>query len=284
MLIIMPDIQHRDADFELDPELMRRLWRMEERHFWHAARNRWIRRGLAKYGLRPPARVLDVGCGSGAVAGMLQEHGYSVVGIDTGEMLVRKADERFPQATFVAGEIERLAPDLGPFDAVGFFDVLEHLDDPGAFMETALAHARPGALVVATVPALMELYSTIDRLSGHKRRYEPGELKRLFVDRGLVDVEEHGIFRLMHAVLRMRRKPSAGDAAPARAATADDGAPIDAEARRKILFDDTRIPIFPLNGLLNLACALEERVAFRRSQGKAGPTLLVVGRKPGPPS
>lgn len=283
MLIIMPNVRHRDADFELDPELMRRLWHMEERHFWHAARNRWIRRGLEAYGLRPPARILDVGCGSGAVAGMLQSHGYSVVGIDTGEMLVRKADERFPQATFVSGEIERLAPDLGPFDGVGFFDVLEHLDDPGAFLDTAIAHARPGALVVATVPALMELYSTIDLLSGHKRRYEPGELKQLFVDRGLVNVEEHAIFRLLHAALRMRRKPKA-DVSSARGTNASSAAPIDADTRRKILLDDTRVPIGPLNGLLNLACALEERIAFGRSRGKAGPTMLVVGRTPGPVS
>jgi SAM-dependent methyltransferase len=281
MLIILPNVQHRDVDFELDAELMRRLWRMEERHFWHAARNRWIRRALEAYGLRPPARILDVGCGSGAVSGMLHRQGYSVVGVDTGEMLVRKADERFPEATFVAGEIERLTPDLGPFDAIGFFDVLEHLDQPGAFMDLALAHARPGALVMATVPALMELYSTIDRLSGHKRRYEPGELKRLFVERDLVDVKEHGIFRVMRALLRLRRKPNSGASGPA---TGPDDASIDSAARRKILMDDTRIPAFPLNGLLNLACAVEERIGFGRSQDKAGPTFLVVGRTPGPVS
>jgi SAM-dependent methyltransferase len=281
MLIITPDFQHRDADFELDPDVMRALWRMEELHFWHAARNRWIRRGLEAYGLRPPARILDVGCGSGAVAGMLQSHGYTVVGIDTGEVLVRKADERYPQATFVAGEIQRLAPELGPFDAVGFFDVLEHLDDPGVLVRSALAHARPGALVVATVPALMELYSTIDVLSGHKRRYEPGELKRAFLDQGLVGVEEHAIFRLLHMVLRARRKARTREGA-AQGTTAG-RRPVDPSTRRKLLIDDARIPIFPLNSLLDLACALEERVAFRRSKDKVGPTLLVVGRKPGVP-
>jgi hypothetical protein len=132
--------------------------------------------------------------------------------------------------------------------------------------------------VVATVPALMELYSTIDWLSGHKRRYEPGELKRLFVERGLVGVEEHGIFRVMRALVRMRRKPNGAASADH---TSADGPSIDADARRKILLDDTRIPAFPLNGLLDLACRLEERIGFGRSQDKAAPTLLVVGRMPG---
>lgn len=275
MLIVMPNVRHREADYELDPELMRRLWRMEERHFWHAARNRWIRRALLRYGAPPPARILDVGCGSGAVAGMLHAHGYGVVGIDTGELLVRKADERFPDVTFVAGEIERLAPEFGPFDALGFFDVLEHLDDPGALMASALAHARPGALVLATVPALMALYSTVDWLSGHKRRYEPGELKGLFMGRGLVDVAEHGIFRVLHPVLRLRRKPT-DEAVVALQSRVS----MDPEARRAILAADTRIPMLPANALLGLACAVEERAAFDRSRDKAGPTLLVVGRTP----
>jgi SAM-dependent methyltransferase len=266
MLVVLSEDEHKAEDFDLDPEVLSGLWRMEERHFWHEARNGWITRALDRYGLKAPARLLEVGCGSGAVAGTLQRLGYSVVGVDTAGVLVRKAHERCPEATFMIGRVDQVAPDAGPFDAVGFFDVLEHLDDPDALMRAALAHARPGALVVATVPARRALFSVVDELSGHKRRYELGELGAAFARHGLVEIEEHGIFRSIQPLLRVRR--AAGTA------------PSDPLERRRILVGESRIPPFPLNGLLRLICQAEARLGFAASSGKIGPTLLVVGRVP----
>jgi SAM-dependent methyltransferase len=264
MLVIDPEVEHESADFDLDPVIAEARWRMEERHFWHAARNRWIELALRRQGIQPPARVLDVGCGSGAVAGALARQGYAVVGIDTAEVLVRKAHERIPQATFVVGQLARLDPALGGFDAIGFFDVLEHLEDPVALVRQAVVHARPGALVLATVPALQSLYSAVDTLAGHKRRYELGELGRELARAGLTDVREHGMFRLLLPILRRRRANSA--------------VPGELAARRELLLADMRCPAFPLNQLLRLACSLEARFGFSGAQGKAGPTLLVSGR------
>jgi SAM-dependent methyltransferase len=266
MLTIHPNVEHRAADYDLDCETLRGLWRMEERHFWFDVRNRWIQQALDCYGLRPPARFLEVGCGSGAVAGALQRHGFSVVGIDTATVLVEKAHERFPTIAFVSGHIDQLSPDLGPFDGVGLFDVLEHLDDPVSLLRSALMHAAPGALVVATVPALRSHFSVVDEIAGHKRRYQPGELKATFIDAGLLEVSEHGIFRVLRPLLRARRAALV--------------APTDPAQRRLIMLNDFRIPPFPLNDLLRLLCVLEARIGFGSSRDKAGPTLLAAGRKP----
>lgn len=266
MLLIQPGARHVDADFGLDPGVLDALGRMEERHFWHAARNRWIARALAHHGAPPPSRLLDVGCGAGAVAGSLTSRGYAVVGVDTAEVLVRRAHARVPAATFVAGSVDRLDPALGPFDVLGFFDVFEHLDDPASLLRQALRHARRGALVVASVPALRALHSAIDTLSGHKRRYELGELERTYAEAGLVGVEAHGIFRAMRPLMRLRR--------------AETRVPADVATQRRLLRDDMRVPPFPLNQALRAACALEERLAFGVSTGKPGPSLLVVGRVP----
>lgn len=266
MLIVDRDVQHVSADFDLDPVVLEALWRMEDTHFWHAARNRWIERVLRAYGAPPPARFLEVGCGGGAVARMLGAKGYRVVGVDTAEVLVRKAHERWPEGTFVASSIERLDPALGPFDAVGFFDVLEHLDDPRALLTSALAHARPGALVIASVPALQRLYSAIDALAGHKRRYEPGELEQTFSDVGLRDIAAHGMFRLLLPLLSARRTETR--------------VPSTLEARRRLLLDDLRTPPLPLNQALRLACTLEVELGFERSRGRPGPSSIVIGRVP----
>jgi SAM-dependent methyltransferase len=268
-LEVLPGVEHRHEDFDLDPVLLEDLWRMEERHFWHRARSRWIEWALGVHGAAPGARVLDVGCGSGRVALSLHAAGYRVTGIDTAEVLVRKAHQRCPQATFVAGSVAALPRGRGPFDVIAFFDVLEHLDTPEAIVATALGYARPGALVVATVPGLRALHSAIDDLSGHKKRYEPGELGALFGAAGLAGVEEYGFFRVLWPLLALRRRRSRVPV------------PADREARRRLVREDARVPAQPLNWLLDRLCAVELALGARSARGKAAPSLLAVGRVPG---
>jgi len=267
-IVIQSDLRHRAEDFDLDPEIIRGLWNMEDRHFWHAARNRWILRALRAGGVKPPAAILEVGCGSGATARSMHAGGYRLTGIDTAEPLIRKAHERAPEATFIAGEVEKLPASAGPFDAVCFFDVLEHLDDPISLMQQALAHARPGALVLATVPGLRALHSVIDDLSGHKKRFETGELASLFSTAGLVQIEERGIFRLtMLALKRFRSKNN-----PRAAST------LDLAERRALMIDNFRIPWSPANLALDVACALEEKLGYGVARNRAGASFLASGR------
>ena len=68
---------------------------------------------------------------------------------------------------------------LGAFDAVGLFDVLEHLDAPARAAADALERARPGGLVGGTVPALMALWSQVDVQAGHRLRYSREGLRAL---------------------------------------------------------------------------------------------------------
>jgi SAM-dependent methyltransferase len=269
-VVTLPGTQHRAEDFELDPEVLAGLWRMEERHFWHAARNRWILRALATSGAAPGSRVLDIGCGGGSVAAALARHGYDVTGIDTAEILVHKARDRCPGATFIAGNVADLPASYGSFDVIAMFDVLEHLDDPGTLLASGLRRARRGALVVATVPALRSLHTVVDDLSGHKKRYEPGELRSLLDAAGLVQIEERGMFRVLWPLIRLSRRHTRAQSA----------AGMTAADRRRILLEDTRIPGFAINRLLAMMCEAELRLGFAAARDKAGPTLLATARVP----
>lgn len=259
--------QHNDDDFSLDPSVIADLWAMEDRHFWHRARNAWILEALRAERAVAPARVLEVGCGSGAVSGALARAGYDVVGVDTAEPLVRKAHERYPSVAFFAADVDALPASLGSFDVLGMFDVLEHLDSPASLLRSAMRFVRPGGLVIATVPALRSLHTVIDDLSGHKKRYESGELGEVFASAGLGDVVERGIFRWTLPMQRMVR---------ARQAVRADA--LDLATRRALMKDNLSVPSWPVNMAMRWLCAAERAFSFGSSSGSVGGTLLVVGR------
>jgi len=271
-LHIVPGTTHNERDYALRPTFIQALWDTEERHFWHLARNAWILRGLQGHGLRPPDSFLEVGCGSGVVARALQQAGYQVTGVDTAEPLAQKAAERCAAARFVVSELDRIPVEYhGPYSALGFFDVLEHLSDPARLLREALRFARPGALLIATVPAMQSTYSIIDELSGHKHRYDPGQAGRLFEEVGLLDVAEYGIFRTTHFIQRIARS------------SLPNPSQTDGSDELEIMLRHFRTPPAPLNAAMTLLCNLERRLGFGMARDKPGGSLLVVGRYRTPP-
>jgi magnesium-protoporphyrin O-methyltransferase len=79
------------------------------------------------------ARVLDAGCGTGAMAAVLAARGAEVVGVDISPALIEIAEARLPEAlrarvTFRAGDM--LDPAMGRFDAVMAMDSLIYYDAP----------------------------------------------------------------------------------------------------------------------------------------------------------
>jgi SAM-dependent methyltransferase len=168
------ELRPDDAAFDISDEAdVRALLRAEEAHFWHRARNRFIRRKIEALCLRAGARVLELGCGAGCVSADLARVGYEVTGVDGHRSLLAVACTRAPRARFFCHDLRGGLPDIerGAFDAVGLFDVIEHLDAPLQALTDALRFAKPGGVVVGTVPALMALWSSIDVHAGHKTRY-----------------------------------------------------------------------------------------------------------------
>jgi len=114
------------------------LWDDEARTFDEAAdhglrdpevRAAW--RDLLRDLLPPaPARVADLGCGTGSLALLLTEEGYDVTGVDVSPEMIRQARAKAPQATFV--EADASAPPLEPaaYDVVLSRHVLWAMRDP----------------------------------------------------------------------------------------------------------------------------------------------------------
>ncbi len=97
-----------------------------------------------------PARVADLGCGTGTLSVLLAEAGYRVDGLDLSPAMValaeRKAEDRdlAPAVTFRVGDASD--PDLvqGSYDVVLSRHVLWALPDPAAGLDRWVRLLAPG--------------------------------------------------------------------------------------------------------------------------------------------
>jgi len=101
---------------------------------------------------RPLGRVLDVGCGEGGAGRPLRDAGASwISGIELDPAAAARAAERYDEA--VAGRAEESLDRVSsPFDTILLYDVLEHLAEPGSFLEALQGVAAPGARAHVSVP------------------------------------------------------------------------------------------------------------------------------------
>jgi GT2 family glycosyltransferase/SAM-dependent methyltransferase len=101
------------------------------------------------------ARVLDVASGAGYGTAMLVSAGAtSVVGVDRSEEAVRYSLEHYadPNVSFMVGDAQRLPFGAAVFDVVVSFETLEHLPDPGGFLDEVRRVLRPGGVFVVSTP------------------------------------------------------------------------------------------------------------------------------------
>jgi len=167
----------------MDPAYVATHVEEDRRHWWFRGRLAVLLAILRR--VLPPghARLLELGCGTGNVLAALAEFGEAV-GMETHPDLAAAA-----RAAGLDVRTGRLPDDLvvppGWADAVLLLDVIEHLDDDVAALETARRALRPGGLLVITVPAYRWLWSGHDVALGHRRRYSARGLARLVERAGL---------------------------------------------------------------------------------------------------
>jgi 2-polyprenyl-3-methyl-5-hydroxy-6-metoxy-1,4-benzoquinol methylase len=83
----------------------------------------WVKPYLTKN-----AKVLDIGCWSGALEMLFEKEKFKITGIDIEEEPLKYASKRFPKFRFKqANIVEKLPFRKGEFDAIMYFMVLEHI-------------------------------------------------------------------------------------------------------------------------------------------------------------
>jgi len=96
-------------------------------------------------------RLLDIGCDTGIFLKVAQEEfGIVPVGIDVSQRAVRAALNRGVEAFGL--RIEEAPAELAGFRLVTAIDLIEHVPDPGAFLQQVRERLRPGGVLYLETP------------------------------------------------------------------------------------------------------------------------------------
>lgn len=160
------------------PEYFSELSRLEEQNFWFRARNELILWALRTY--KPDASTfLEVGCGTGFVlSGIARANPkLALSGSEIFLAGLSHSAERVPSAHLMQMDA-RHVPFVEEFDAIGAFDVLEHIKEDETVLAQLHSAIKPGGVLLLTVPQHPWLWSASDEYACHVRRYTRAEIER----------------------------------------------------------------------------------------------------------
>jgi 2-polyprenyl-3-methyl-5-hydroxy-6-metoxy-1,4-benzoquinol methylase len=136
------------------------------------------------------ARYLDVGCSTGFVVEAARDAGWEAIGIDLNPSAIAFGCAR--QLDLRTAALEDAGFDERSFDAISFFDVIEHLLEPLKTLRAGVRLLRPGGIVFLYVPN----YDSASRLlmgkdahfiwpTHHLNYYTPATIRDLMAREGL---------------------------------------------------------------------------------------------------
>lgn len=156
---------------------------------------------------RPGARALDVGCGVGQVVNRLREAGFAACGVEVSEPNLAKARQLGLDCQLYDGR-KLPFPDRH-FASVGALNVLEHVEEPEAFLAELVRVAEPDGRVVVSSPNFLRVlgwhdYHPAMRGLGNKWR----NLRRLLAKRRQMrDAPDQVRFDRMQPIVREPFQP-----------------------------------------------------------------------------
>lgn len=158
----------------------------EQNHWWFRARRVILRTLLAQeIGWRAGMSVLEIGVGPGENLYSLYPPNVHLAGLepDAGNAEIARQRGAIPVHT---GVIETLPEAIrnNRYDVITLFDVLEHIQDDLAALDTLNSLLKPGGRLALSVPAYQWMWGQQDIVNLHFRRYTLGELRQKLAGKG----------------------------------------------------------------------------------------------------
>ncbi len=140
---------------------------------------RWV---LSNYEKHFGRSILEVGLGHGAYRKFLP-NSAQYTGLDIDEHCIQQARIQYPNDYFVQSDITD--SNLGALveerniDTILCLNVLEHIQDDKQAINNMLKQLKKHGKLLLFVPAYQWLYSDMDKLAGHFRRYRLNDIHNL---------------------------------------------------------------------------------------------------------
>lgn len=166
----------------METQSIKEYERLEKYYWWFVGRRKIIESVLHKYFSDQNFNILDWGCGPGGNFKFLGEYG-EIVGVDASDEAIRACQEKGITTVIKASDLSEFKTN-NKFDLITNFDVLEHIQDDEEFLSGLKSFLVPGGHVLVTVPAHRFLWTGLDEVLGHKRRYTRAEICRKFEQAG----------------------------------------------------------------------------------------------------
>ena len=131
----------------------------------------------------PRAKILDLGCGNGISARLLNQADFNVVGTDISPLFLEEAREwENPRLQYRICDVIELPFESGSFDVICSNELIEHLPDVETALTEMIRVVRMGGRIVLSGPnlcsPLIPLLDWINLMSGKSGRPVWGETKR----------------------------------------------------------------------------------------------------------
>ena len=159
-----------DSGFDLTDE-------NAESSFWVSSRNRLFKSIVQRH-LLPTGKTkfLEIGCGTGDFIQQIAKNDHLEI---TGSEIYLKglvyAKKNLPSVDFVQFDVTQ--GKIGEqFHIITAFDVIEHIENDDAALSNISEMLKKDGVLIISVPQHMFLWSKLDEIVKHKRRYSRREL------------------------------------------------------------------------------------------------------------
>jgi SAM-dependent methyltransferase len=171
----------------MEPEFFNKLITLENDLWWYIVRRQIIEKALDFIKIHPKSDIFEVGCGNGGNLELLSRYG-SLYAIEKDDKARKISNDRQ-----IIDVQKGSLPDSIPFgdkqfDLITLFDVLEHIDDDLGALKIIRNRIKDDGKLLITVPAYNFLWSELDVMNQHKRRYRMGGLKSVIRKAGFMPV------------------------------------------------------------------------------------------------
>lgn len=155
----------------------------EDTYWWYTARREIVLHLRRRYAGAANPLALNIGCGTGGLSYDLENSGR-VISLDLEREALRFCRGK-NLTRLVQGNGSSLPIQSNSCDEIYALDFLEHLEDDAAGAKEILRCLKPKTgFAVVTVPAFSFLWSRMDDIAHHQRRYRRKDFRRLMVQTG----------------------------------------------------------------------------------------------------